>query len=292
MGTTKTAEGDREAAVVDGNCQQDFRPYQNYQSINAVESTRKAQYDALQVSLQRSSGWAVLSLNYSWAKSLGSKDKSPAFNDMGAREYWSVSDSNRGQVLNAAYVFDLPKLTHGNQILRGVANGWEFSGFTTVEEGQQQAGGINGTSSSGGTNAILSGSPDVPTYAKLTCNPKMGLHTNQFLNGSCYSLPTAVGDIGNTRVPYTPGPMYWDSDATIVKNFKIAEKQNLELKFAGFNFLNHSLLSFNGGDSNLSLNGNLTDTSNACPGQNCHAFGYADYHYGHRVLELAAKYSF
>jgi len=291
-GTTKTAEGDRRAAVNDSSCQRDFRPYQNYTAINAVESTRKSQYDAFQVSLQRSSGWAFFMLNYSWAKALQSNDKSAAFKDYGASEYWSVSGSNRGQVVNAAYNFDLPKLSHGNLIVRGLANGWAISGITTIQQGQQTTGGVNGSSSSGGSNAVLVGSPDVPTYAQFTCDPKMGLKNHQFLNGSCYTLPTAAGNFGNGRVPYTPGPMYWDSDATIVKNFKIAEKQNVELRFAGFNFLNHTLLSFNGNDSNLSLNGNATDTQHACPGVSCQEFGFADYHYGHRVIELAAKYSF
>jgi len=56
--------------------------------------------------------------------------------------------------------------------------------------------------------------------------------------------------------------------------------------------LNHSLLSFNGGDSNLTLNGNVTDTKHTCPGPYCAAFGFADYHYGHRVVEMAAKFNF
>ena len=61
-----------EIANAQGNsaCQQQFRPFSNYQTVNAQESSQKSQYDALQVSLQRSAGWATISLNYSFAKNL------------------------------------------------------------------------------------------------------------------------------------------------------------------------------------------------------------------------------
>jgi hypothetical protein len=94
------------------------------------------------------------------------------------------------------------------------------------------------------------------------------------------------------------GPMFWNSDLTLLKNFKITERQNLEFRFAAFNFMNHDLLSFTNGDNNLKLNfsgttlSNATDPSHACPGPSCQAFGYADYHVGHRILEFGARYSF
>jgi len=101
-------------------------------------------------------------------------------------------------------------------------------------------------------------------------------------------------------MPYLAGPMYWNTDLTLIKNIKITERQNLELKFAAFNPLNHSLPSFVTADSNLHLTfagsgtvtTNATDANHPCPGPNCQAFGYADHAFGHRVLEFGAKYSF
>ena len=94
--------------------------------------------------------------------------------------------------------------------------------------------------------------------------------------------------------------MYWSSDLTLIKNIKISERQSLEFRFAAFNPLNHSLSSFNTNDNNLhlqfnssnNLTTNATDPSHPCPGPSCAAFGYADYGFGHRVLEVGAKYSF
>jgi len=50
-------------------------------------------------------------------------------------------------------------------------------------------------------------------------------------------------------MPYLPGPMYWNSDLTATKNFKMGARRNLQVRIAGFNFLNHVLLSFAPGDS-------------------------------------------
>jgi hypothetical protein len=86
----------------------------------------------------------------------------------------------------------------------------------------------------------------------------------------------------------------------LLKNIKITERQNLELRFAAFNFLNHDLLSFTNADNNLKLNfnssGQVTNTTpdaqHPCPGPTCQTFGYANYHFGHRILEMGVKYSF
>jgi hypothetical protein len=287
--TPATPEGDRENAVGNSTCQQDFRPYSAYQGISAYESSFKSQYDGFQVSLNRSSGWAMINLNYSFSKLHSNSKQSGAFRDWGQKEYWSVDPTNRSSVFNAMYVFDLPKLNSGNRLLRGAANGWEISGFTTIEQGFNLNAGISGIGSGG----LLEGTPDVTVFSSYTCNPKSGLKSHQFANGACYSLPT-TGSIGNAaRAPYLPAPAFWETDATVVKRLNITDKQVVELRAAAFNPLNHALQSFNGtGDANLTATSLNTNSQSGCPGPSCQEFGYADYRFGHRVLEFAAKYSF
>jgi hypothetical protein len=283
-----------------GTCQQQFRPYPNYTGINATESSGKAQFDSLQTSLTRSSGLVTVSLNYTFSKTYNNSTTSGAFADYGVREYWSVSPNTRAHVFNAAYVFTLPRMGISNRFLRGAVNGWEISGITQVQSGAQLTAntganlGLNGAA--GGV--ALVGSPDVSPAPLLTCNPAAGLKHGQYANPNCFALPT-VGGIGSGRFPYLAGPMFWNSDVTLLKRFAITEHQNLEFRFAAFNFMNHALTSFSGGDNNLKLNfdssGNLTnatDTQHLCPGPSCAAFGYPDYHYGHRILEVGAKYIF
>lgn len=299
----------------DAFCQQAYRPFSNYQNITQSITAGKAQYDALQTSVTRNVGLLTLQANYTWAKSLGdgvavnNGGLSGALPDYGVREYWSVLPLDRQHVFSAAYVLNLPKLHSGSSFLRGVANGWQISGITQVESGGQVtaagggAGGNSGNTSLNfgltGTsgNVALLGSPDVNLYTNITCDPRQGLQKNQFVNPNCFSLP-GPGQIGDGRIPYLPGPMFWNSDLTLLKSFKISERQGLEFRIAAFNFLNHDLLSFNNGDNNLKMsfsNGvmsNATDPNHSCPGISCQAFGYANYHYGHRILEIGAKYSF
>jgi hypothetical protein len=57
--------------------------------------------------------------------------------------------------------------------------------------------------------------------------------------------------------------------------------------------MNHALLSFASGDPNLSLN--FSNGQNNTPLgvlNNADTFGYATKHYGQRILELSAKYTF
>ncbi len=295
-------DSDMAGMLNDGNCQQKFRPYGgNYQKLTAQESAKEARYDSLQASLIRSVGWATASLNYTFAKNLGDTNSSGAVKDYGVKEYWSVQGINRAHTFNAAYTFAFPKMTYGGAFGHAALNGWELSGITQVMSGAMltavngaQLGLANATS-----GAVLGYSPDVTVAPVLTCDPKKGLKKGQFANGSCFKEAMTPSDgIGNTRFPYLAGPKFWSSDLSLRKNIKISENQNLEFRAAAFNFMNHALLSFSSGDNNAKVNfdstGAMTNaTSNTtCPGPSCKTFGYPDFHYGNRVVELSAKYSF
>jgi hypothetical protein len=86
-----------------------------------------------------------------------------------------------------------------------------------------------------------------------------------------------------------------DHDITLLKNFPMGEKRNLQVRFAAFNFLNHPLVSFNSENTNnLSLS-----FQNATAGQRLtqsdlvyQNFGVADIKVGNRLVELAGKFSF
>ena len=292
----------------DAGCQQKFRPYSNYTGLTANESAVKSQYDSMQVSLKRNAGWAAINLNYTWSKNFANSATTSAYKDYGTSEYWSVQSYDRAHVLNASYVLTVPGLQRGNLLLRGAANGWQVSGISTIQSGAQlsAAGNYDFGMRSPGLSAQLLGTPDVGLRPVLTCDPRVGLKKGQFANPDCYAQPLTTGaGIGNGKTGYLPLPKYWNSDLTLLKKFKIGERQGVELRFAGFNFLNHPLLSFTNGDANAKLNfdqnthkltnGNGSSAANgggACPGPTCKEFGYADYTVGHRILEVGAKYTF
>jgi hypothetical protein len=238
-----------------------------------------------------------LQANYTFSKAVG--DGAAISNgalagglpDNGVKYLWGVLPFNRAHVFSTAYVFNLPSKFKGNAFLQGAANGWQISGITQIESGAQLSaqGGVNlnfnfTQAGANQDNTHLLGTPDIPLYPLITCNPTKGLGPNQFLNPSCFA-PAPAGSLGTGGLPYMPGPKFWNSDLSIMKNFKVTERQSLQFRFSGFNFLNHSLLSYTNNDNNLKL----SFDSNGKPNSN---FGLAQYHVGHRILELGLKYSF
>lgn len=291
-----SATNPEQTRLSDSQCQQRFRPFPYYQGINANESGGLSQYDSLQTKLTRSSQWVTFNLNYAWSKNMGNTTSSGAFKDWGKHEYWNVLSYNRTHVFNASYVFTTPTKQFSNRFLRGAVNGYQLSGITQMQSGAMLSA-VSGTyfNLQNGPNAVYSvGSPDVTVAPVLTCDPSLGLKKNQFANPSCFAFPTQGTGIGNTRMPALHGPLYWGSDAAAEKDFTITEHQKVEFRFTAKNFMNHDLLSFASGDPNLTLN--FSNGGSGAPPlgtlQNASTFGYATKHYGQRLLELSAKYTF
>ncbi len=142
--------------------------------------------------------------------------------------------------------------------------------------------------------AVWLGTPDAELMPTLPGNPKAGLKTHQYINPTAFGIPAPVNQ-GVYRVPYIHGPAFMDHDVTLLKNFAVHEGQNLQLRMAAFNVLNHPLVSFNNQNTdNLTLNFSEATvgqplTSNVLVYPN---FGVADIKVGNRLVEVEAKYSF
>ncbi len=285
----------------DTACEQHFRRFPNYTTINESVTAGKSQFDSLQASVRRDVGVVTLLANYTFSKALGDTGNQLANGGLPgamsiteAEHYlWGVLPNDRAHALSLAYVFTMPKMG-SNRLLRNAVGGWQLSGITQVQSGAQLSASGGRTSlnfnlqqaGSNQDNVHLLGSPDVTLFPSITCNPALGPKgPNQFVNPNCFG-PAPAGQLGNgAHMPYMAGPMFWNTDLTLLKNFKITERQGLQFRIAAFNFINHSLLSFTNNDTNLQLN---IDSS----GKAQNTFGVANYHVGNRILEMGMKYSF
>ncbi len=274
-------------------CEQPFRPFNKYQNVTGSVTSGKAQFDSMQLSLQRNVGYLSLQANYTWSKALSEGSNlnngslMGALPDYGAHFLYGISPSNRKHAFSTAYVFRIPDAHSSSRFLNGLANGWEISGITQIESGAQitnQASGNGLLFGYNPDNVAQLGTPDAQQYPLITCDPLQGLQKNQFANPNCFTTPPP-GSLGTGSAPYLPGPMFWNTDITLLKHVKITEHQKLEFRFAAFNPLNHSLLSFISSDNNLKLN--FDSNGKASP-----TFGTATAHYGVRILELGVKYLF
>jgi len=269
-----------------------------------------------------------------------------SLSDYGDSEYWGVSPQDRKFTFNASYTITEPRLHVKNGILDRTANGWQISGITQYSSGANLIGNGNGvnfayqytndqtvtqtTQSDGsvsskttatethGVEALIGGS-SVTLFATQICDPRV--HKNiasngstgtmpwggrQFLNSACF-VPTTSG-LGNSHTSYLPGPAYINSDLALMKTVKINDRQNLQIKFQAYNFLNHPLWSFNNQDTNLKLTfeGQTTTILDGGTPVITHArvngyapldssssnFGIATQRYGHRTIQLEARYWF
>jgi hypothetical protein len=113
------------------------------------------------------------------------------------------------------------------------------------------------------------------------------LKDHQFINGACFSLPTTPGVNGPTILPTAYGPAFMNFDLGLFKNFQISESKKVQIRFNGYNFLNHPLYSFVEGSPNTKMlfDGTTGKVSNA-------AFGTTTEKQGRRIVQVAIKFYF
>jgi len=68
------------------------------------------------------------------------------------------------------------------------------------------------------SNVSLLGTSDIQLNPILTCNPTSGLGHNQFINPSCFSFPTQIGQNTATELPAIYGPAFFNWDLGLFKN--------------------------------------------------------------------------
>ncbi len=273
-----------------------FRPILGYSDLYVVTHNGHANYNALQAAWLRTRGRYTINLNYTFSKSMGIIGFYDQFN---VNNNYGVQPNNRTHLFNAAYSVELPK-ANVNKFVGGFVNGWQVSGLLQLESGPNLTGIQGGNYGMAlnsavipGTNFAISnvsilGTPDIQLNPLLTCDPRKGLGSHQYINGNCFAAPTQVGQNGPTVLPAIYGPGFFNWDMGLFKNFSITERQKVQFRFNFYNWMNHPLWSFNGANLGLSFtqdsSGNLTQSNNT--------FGTTTQKQGHRIIQLGVKYTF
>jgi hypothetical protein len=302
----------------------DYRPYPNYQDVWVSNHINWANYNSMQASWNKQRGSLIAGLNYTWSKAMGVRgnfDTGYIGDPVNPHHDYGIVAFDRPQAINATYSWQEGEKVKGNAILKQVANGWEISGITSVQSGPDLAvlnGSTNFGLSGGATYYVTTntgqtsynvpmdgdtwlGSHDYSLQPTVACDPRANRETDQYVNGSCFGLPQP-GTQGWWNLPDVHGPAYLRWDMSVYKDFKINDRQNMQFRLSGFNFLNHPLSSFaNYNLSSLSLiAGDPAGSSYATPQAaisgvkilNTSNFGYTAYKYGQRIVELGFKYNF
>jgi hypothetical protein len=276
-----------------------FRPLLGYGDLDITTANGWSNYNAFQATWVRSKGRYSINMNYTYGKAMGIVGFYDQFN---LADNYGVLPNNRTHLFNAAYSIQLPNPK--GKLANGIAGGWQLSGITQLESGPNLTGeqgqnfgmNLNGAIIPGSksatipngiaiTNVSLLGTPDLQLNPLLTCNPRSGLTAHEYINSNCFAAPTQIGQNGGTILPPIYGPGFFDTDLAVFKNFKIREGTTVQLRFDGYNFLNHPLWSFNGGNLGLSFDPSTLK-------QNDPVFGETTFKQGHRIIEMAVKFIF
>jgi len=159
--------------------------------------------------------------------------------------------------------------------------GWEMGGIFTLVTGSPftvLSGRDNSLSGVGFDRPNVTGSPELSGGRSRDDRMARYFDTSVFTP----NLPGQFGNAGKASLRF-PGQATWDMG--LFKNFSITERQKLQFRFNFYNWLNHPLWSFNGGNLNLSFSNINLQPNNS-------DFGVTTQKQGHRIIEMGAKYTF
>jgi len=291
-------------AGLDGSVLRGFRPFNAYNSVGVYQFTGTSTYHSLQATLSHNGRNLQYFATYTFGKALGTvatneSDGAAWADPIDTRNRsWGILPFDRTHVFNLSYNWSLPRLARGkfdNTVTRGIFNGWQLSGITTVQSGipvrlkftgdiatGSQALAWYGSDAFNGTNAGASLGAVTPLYIG---NPQVGGTT---LGAKAYDLSKlAIPSFPNTgpsQPPFyirTPGRSNFD--ISFFKNFNISESKKLQFRTGLFNVFNQAYptqinttsTNLTGSDIFLTLdtvclrrlnvaNGNGTNVANPC----------------------------
>ena len=267
------------------------RPYLGFNAINTIETAFDSNYNALQVTAQKSFGTAgLLAAAYTWSKNLtdNASDRSNApQNSYNWHEgEYGPATLDRSQVLTLNYVYTLPFFKDNRGALGYALGGWELSGigsfytgspFTVTTSNVDPAGlGLLGSSSASSRPDMVCTSPNANAPQQYTGFTGAGQPT--WFNKACFAaVPQGAVRPGNAGRGTVRGPGFKNLDVALMKNFNFTKREGFKLQLRGeaYNALN--LVNPNGFAST-----NITSTS----------FGEISTFREARVIQIGAKLLF
>jgi hypothetical protein len=306
-----------------------FRQFNALNNITLYNFNGETDYDSLQVTLSRQTARRLqYFVAYTMGRNTGTLGGEYSIIDPydPARTY-GVLASDRTHMLNVSWNALLPDGATGamnNVIGRGVLNGWQISGISSMASGIPIRPTFSGDAGGGAVAAAYFGTADVvgpsnsggnalaPTY---TCDPRLGGTAvgSKILDINCIAVP-AFGENGDFVPPYNiRTPTRFNHDLTLFKNFEIADERRLQFRVGFFNLFNQAFANtIIVNDVNLTMdtrcrvrvpsvpNGAGGSATNVCDPtggfeftpQTVENFGKINLKRGHRVIEFVLKYYF
>ena len=243
------------------------RPYQNFGTINGIDSYGDANYHGLQIQFEKryAQGLQFMSA-YTFSKCLdntngvaGSEAGVAYQDDRNFRANRGRCTSDSAHRYSLSWVYDLP-FGRGKKLFGGIGRGadlfvggWQINGILTLRSGQPFTVTVPNDPSN---------TSDGPTFADLIANPnRMENRTvDRFFNVDAFARPEPFrfGTSGRNVVT-GPGVNNWD--LSVFKNFRVDESRRVQFRAEFFNIANHPQFTLPGASFGTAQFGTLSAMS-------------------------------
>jgi hypothetical protein len=209
-------------------------------------SDSNSSYNSMQITVQKrhSKGFSVLG-NYTWGRSIdyasfssvsGNNAGPDPFNIRNAR---GLSNWDIAHRVSVSGLWEMPRLTKANPIMKAVLGGWQQNGILTLETG------IPLTVVSGADNNFDGVTGDYADFLggdwKIGGDRSKSQQIARWFNTSVFRT-NAVGTFGSARRSQLRAPGNWNLDYSLFKSFDVIERLRIQLRGEFFNVFNHANL--------------------------------------------------
>jgi Carboxypeptidase regulatory-like domain/TonB-dependent Receptor Plug Domain len=276
-----------------------LRPYAGYGDISIHREGSFANYNALQVTLNRRFAHGLqLGLAYTWSKALGITTNDGDFvriDKFNRQANYGPLGIDRSHTFALNSIYDLPSLFKSHATAHFLLDGWQMSGIFLYQTGSPYTVGF---SIPGAGNQNLTGSYTEPARIHVIGDPKAGTTSSPYnrLNPAAFAPPTA-GDLGlGAPQNYLRNPGINNIDFTLQKTFLLKERYEFQLRADAFNVLNHTQFSgYNATINYTSItNAAITNLPFKADGtvNNINGFGSVNGARDPRIMQLVARFRF
>ncbi len=269
-------------------------PFPDLGRVKYNEYIGVSNYHSMQLTLNRQLGKSLqYFLTYTFSKALGTAAVDESNGDqwvdpLNGRNSYGILTYDRTHIFNLSYNYNFPKFARGSfdkPLMRGLLNGWQMSGITTIQSGRPMRIKFGGATTStsalfaylgntvvvGGQTGQASGIAPILSRNPVTGNTNLNA---AYFDISAISVP-AFGTNGPAQSPfYMRSPTTKNFDVTFFKNFNITETTKFQFRAGFFDVFNQAFANPDAGDfGNLVINTlNVTDPSSVGPGLTPHCF--------------------
>jgi len=253
-----------ESTVANGVARSALKGVNGYGGFQLFANDAYSHYHSLQLTLSRRWEAGYFQGAYTWSKSTdatssGNTALNTAFNDETDLKFSrGLSDFDRTHRLTVSYRYDLPFFSHAEGLQHTLLGGWSLSGITIFQSGTPfsvtdsaagnaylgpglasatlgaqlaPGGSISAGTTSGDIHSRLNGYLSLTNFVAAPLADPVGCELD------ANACTTAFGNLG--RNIYR-GPRQQNWDFSLIKNFKITERQTLRFTTDFFNIWNHA----------------------------------------------------